>query len=172
MASYSRFPTRDRYNQPTSSVILYWLRNQQWLRKTNGSLWCFWIRNYDYQILAFLKIQFSSDAQSCLTLCDPHGLQHARLPCPSPTLGVCSNSCPSSQWCYPTISSSVVPFSSCLQSFPASVSFPMDKFFALDGQSTGASVSRLVSQKKTDWRKEDQLGEPCTRVGTSQQWQG
>ena len=54
-----------------------------------------------------------------------HGLQYARLPCPSPNHGACSNSCPSSQWCHPTISSSVVPFSSCLQSFPASRSFPM-----------------------------------------------
>ena len=55
----------------------------------------------------------------------PHGLQHTRLPCPSPTHRVCSNSCPSSQWCHPTISFSVVPFSSCLQSFPALGSFPM-----------------------------------------------
>ena len=58
----------------------------------------------------------------------PHGLQHARLPCPSPTSGACSNSCPSCRWCYPTISSSVVPFS-CLHSFPASGSFPMSQFF-------------------------------------------
>ena len=60
-----------------------------------------------------------------------HGLQHARLPCPSPTPGACSNSCPSSQWCHPTISSSVVPFSSCLQSFSASGSFLMSELFAL-----------------------------------------
>ena len=59
----------------------------------------------------------------------PRGLQHARLPCPSPTLGTYSNSCPLSQWCHPTISSSVVPFSSCLQSFPASGSFQMSQFF-------------------------------------------
>ena len=64
-------------------------------------------------------IHFSSVIQSCLTL-RPHRLQRARLPCLSPTPGVCSDSCPSSQWCHPTISSSVVPFSSCLQSFPAS----------------------------------------------------
>ena len=60
----------------------------------------------------------------------PHGLQHARLPCPSPTPRACSNSCPSSWWYHPTISSSVLPFSSCLQSFPASGSFPMSQFFA------------------------------------------
>ena len=58
----------------------------------------------------------------------PHGLQHARLPCPSPTPGVYPNSCPQSRWCHPTISSSVVPFSSCLQSFPASGSFPVSQF--------------------------------------------
>ena len=65
----------------------------------------------------------------------PHGLQHARPPCPSPTPGAYSNSCPLSQWCHPTISSSVVPFSSCLQSFPAPGSFQMSQFFASSGQS-------------------------------------
>ena len=74
----------------------------------------------------------------------PHGLQHTRLPCPSLFPWVCSNSCPLSQWCYPTISSSVVPFSSCLQSFPAARSFPMNWLFASGGQSIGASASALV----------------------------
>ena len=74
----------------------------------------------------------------------PHGLQHARPPCPSPTPGFCSNSCPSSQWCHPTISSSVVPFSSCLKSFPASGSFPMSWLFASGGQSIGVSASASV----------------------------
>ena len=64
----------------------------------------------------------------------PHGLQHARLPCPSPTPRACSDSCSLSQWCHPTISSSVVPFSSCLQCFPESGSFPMSQFFSSDGQ--------------------------------------
>ena len=71
----------------------------------------------------------------------PHGLQHARPPCPSPTPGAYPNSCPSSQWCHPTISSSVVPFSSRLQSFQASGSFPMSQFFTSGGQSTGISAS-------------------------------
>ena len=71
----------------------------------------------------------------------PHGLQHARLPCPSPTPGVCSNSCPLSQWCHPTNLSSVVPFSSCLQSFPASGSFLMNWLFPSGGQSIGALAS-------------------------------
>ena len=70
-----------------------------------------------------------------------HRLQHVRLPCPSPSSGACSNSCPLSQWCHPTISSSVVPFSSCLQSFPASGSFPMSWLFASGGKSIGASAS-------------------------------
>ena len=90
-----------------------------------------------------LEVQFSSVAQSCLTL-QPHGLQHPRLPCPSPTSGAYSNSCASSRWCHPTISSSVVPFSSCPQSFPASGSFQMNQFFALGGQSIGVSASASV----------------------------
>ena len=74
----------------------------------------------------------------------PHGRQHARPPCPSPTLGVYSNSCPLSQWCHPTISSYVVPFSSCPQSFPASGSFPVSQFFASGNQIIGVSASASV----------------------------
>ena len=74
----------------------------------------------------------------------PRGLQHARPPCPSPTPRICSNSCPLSRWCHPTISSSVVPFSSCLQSFPASRYFQMSQFFASGGQSVGFSASASV----------------------------
>ena len=77
----------------------------------------------------------------------PHGLQHARTPCPSPSPGVYSNSCPLSQWCHPTISSSVVPFSSCLQSFPASGSFPMNRW-----PSIGASASpSVLPMNIQDW---------------------
>ena len=122
------------------------------------------------------ELQFSSVAQSCLTLCDPmdcsppfssvhgilwarissvqslimsdflwhHGLQHTRPPCPSPIPGVYSNSCPLSRWCHPTISSSVIPFSSCPQSCPASGSFPMSQLFASGGQSIGVSPSASV----------------------------
>ena len=74
----------------------------------------------------------------------PHGLQHARPPCPSPTSGTSSNSCPPSQWCHPTISSSVIPFSSCLQSFSTSESSPVSQFFASGGQSIGVSTSASV----------------------------
>ena len=88
-------------------------------------------------------LQFSSVARSCLTLCDPNELQHASLPCPSPTPRIYSNSCPLSRWCHSTISSSVVPFS-CLQSCPASGSFPMSQFFTSGGQSTGVSAAASV----------------------------
>ena len=84
---------------------------------------------------------------SCSVVSDslqPHRLQHAKHPCPSPTPGACSNSCPSSQWFHPTISSSVTPFSSCLRSFPAPRSFPMSWLFLSGGQSTGASASASV----------------------------
>ena len=74
----------------------------------------------------------------------PYGLQHTRLPCPSQTPEACSNSCPSSRWCHPTISSSVVPFSSCFQFFPASESFPMSQFFESGGYTIGVSASASV----------------------------
>ena len=83
-----------------------------------------------------------SVTRSCPTLW-PHGLQLARLPCPSPSQGACSNSCPLSRWCHPSISSSVIPFS-CLQSFPASGSFQMIKLFTSGGQSIGALASTSV----------------------------
>ena len=82
----------------------------------------------------------------------PHGLQHARLPCPSPTSGVYSNSCPLSQWCHLTPSSSVIPFSFCPQPFPVSGSFQMSQLFALGGQSIGVSASTSVLPMNTqDW---------------------
>ena len=82
----------------------------------------------------------------------PCGLQHTRPPYPSPTPEVYSNSCPLSQWCHPTISSSVIPFSSCLQSFPASGSFPMSQFFASGGQSIGVSASvSVLPMNIQDW---------------------
>ena len=87
-------------------------------------------------------VQFSHSVMS--NSLRPHGLQHARPPCPSPAPRACWNSCPLSQWCHPTISSSVIPFSSCLQSFAASGSFPISQFFAFGGQSIGASASASV----------------------------
>ena len=79
----------------------------------------------------------------------PHGIQHTRLPCPSPTPRVYPNPCPLTQWCHPTISSSVVPFSSCPQSFPASGSFPMSQLFTSGGQNTGVSPSTSVLPMNT-----------------------
>ena len=104
---------------------------------------------------SFLKIKMLSVQLSCSVMSDslrPHGLQHARPPCPSPTPRAYSNSCPLSWWCHPTISSSVVPFSSCPQSFPASGSFQMSQLFTLGGQSIGVSASASVLPMNTqDW---------------------
>ena len=103
---------------------------------------------YFSKFVIFFITQFSSVAQWCPTL-QSHGLQHARPPCPSPTPGVYPNSCLLSQWCHPTISSSVIPFSSCLQSFPASGSF---KWIASGGQSTGVSaLASVLLVNIQDW---------------------
>ena len=108
-------------------------------------------------------IQFSS-VQLCPTLCDPHELQHARPPFPSPTPGVHSDSRPSSQWCHPAISSPVIPFSSCPQSLPASESFPMSQLFAWGGQSTGVSaLAAFLPKKSQGWSPSEGLvGSPCS----------
>ena len=101
------------------------------------------------------NIHFSSVQFSHLVMSDslrPRGLQHARPPCPSPTPGVYPNSCPSSQWCHLTISSSVIPFSSCLQSFPVSGAFPVSQFFSSGGQNIGASVyASVLPMTIQDW---------------------
>ena len=99
------------------------------------------------------SVQLSSVAQSCPTLCDPKNrTQHARPPCPSPTLRVHPNPCPLSQWCHPTNSSSVIPFSFCPQSFPESGSLQMSQLFTSSGQSIGVSASTSVLPMNTqDW---------------------
>ena len=98
---------------------------------------------------------FSSVQFSCSVVSDslwPHGLQHARPPCLSPTSGVYKSPCPLSRGCHPTILSSVIPFSSCLQSFPASGSFQMNQFFASDGQSIGISaLASVLPMNIQDW---------------------
>ena len=118
-------------------------------------LYCLWFLssvsyNFLYMVLLSPSVQVS-----CSVMSDslrPHGLQHTRPPCPSATPRACSNSCPQSRCCHPTISSSVTPFSSCLQSFPASVYFPMSQLFASDGQSIGVSASTSVLPMNTqDW---------------------
>ena len=100
-------------------------------------LYCMWV------VVQLFSVQLFS----CSVMSDslqPHGLQHVRLPYPSPSTGAWSNACSLSQWWHPTISSSVVPFSSCLQSFPASGLSPVNQFFALSGQSIGVSASASV----------------------------
>ena len=121
---------------------------------------CFWCTFYQiffikekilYAILLILSsVQFSHSVLS--DSLQPHGLQHARPPCPLPTPEIYLNSCPLSQWRHPTISSSVIPFSSCSQSFPGSGSFPMSQLFPSGGQSIGVSASTSVLPMTTqDW---------------------
>ena len=98
-----------------------------------------------------LSVQFSSVVSNSLR---PHELQHARPPCLSPTPGVHPDSRPLSQWCHPAISSSVVPFSPCPQSLPASKSFPMSQLFAWGGQSIGVSALASVLNSKANWKLE------------------
>ena len=109
-----------------------------------------WVLSSFFVWYKFHSVQFSRSVVS--DSLRPHESQHARPPCPSPTPGVYSNSCPLSWWCHPAISSSVVPFSSCPQSLPASRSFPVSQLFTLGGQSTGVSASASVLPMNTqDW---------------------
>ena len=107
---------------------------------------CYW----DFVYL--VSVQFRHSVLSDSLLSDslrPHELQHARPPCPSPTPGVHSNSCPSSRWCHPAMSFSVIPFSSCPQPLPASESFPMSQLFSWGGQSIGVSALASVLPMNT-----------------------
>ena len=108
---------------------------------------------YDFYLVhplyQFSSVQFSRSVVSDSS--QPHGLQHSRLPCPSSTPGAYSNSCPSSWWYHPTISSSVVPFSSRLQSFPASGSVPISQFFPSGGHSIGISASSVLPMNIQGW---------------------
>ena len=124
-----------------------WLQNcSSWFprvilgRQTDSiiNLWA----NWSSDLCSRIKLQFSRTVVSDSLW--PYGLQHARLLCLSPTPGACSNSCPLSRWCHPAISSAVIPFSSCLQSFTVSGSFPVSQFFASRGQSIHISASVLV----------------------------
>ena len=135
----------------------------QTVKKTTALINVNWCSHYGKEYGGSSKTKMKTAIQfSCSVMSDslrPYGLQHARLPCPSPTLRVYSNSSPLSRWCHPTISSSVDPFSSHLQSFPASGSFPVSQFFASGGQSIGSFsfsisssnvYSRLISFRM-DW---------------------
>ena len=118
------------------TVIYVFLQRLHWLNiGTQSTL-------PKHKCSAFSSVQFNHSV--VYDSLRPHGLQHTRPPCPSPTPRVYTNSCPLSQWCHPTISSSVIPFFSCLQSFPASGSFPMSQFFASGDHSIGVSASASV----------------------------
>ena len=148
--------------QPFLCIVILLLPNRQWGKWT---LWIFpgrlafkprsALAMHDFGqaisfTVLFTLVQFSHSVVSDSLW--HHGLQHAKLPCPSPTPGACSNSCASSRWCHPTISSSAISFSSCLQSFPASGSFPMSQLFTWDGQSIGVSALASVLPMNTqDW---------------------
>ena len=130
--------------------------NSQWAKySTVVNCWNLKRRKLPYMSLFFAMgviFLFSSVQFSCLVRSNslqPHETQHARPPCPSPTPRVYPNPCPLSRWCHPTILSSVVPFSSCPQSFPASGSFPMSQLFASGGQSIGVSASTSVLPMNT-----------------------
>ena len=120
--------------------------SNQFFFRGNHLKFYFWLTFQTY--LQFSSIWSLSRLRLFVTL----WIKHTRLPCPSPVPGDCSNSCPSSWWCHPTISSSVVPFSSCLQSFPASGSYLMSRFFASGGQSIGISASpSVLPMNIQDW---------------------
>ena len=130
-------------------------KNKQTLRPTNYifSFHTLPLLPFNFNILEnneILSVQFSCSVMS--KSLQSHGLHHTRLPCPSPIPRVCSNSCPLSQWCHPTMSSSVVPFSSCLQSLSASGSFQISQFFTSGGQSIGVSASASIfTTNIQDW---------------------
>ena len=114
-------------------------------------IWCSEDVHLFLPLYVFSSVKFSSVTHSWPTL-QPNESQHARSPCPSPFPGVYSNSCPSSWWCHPAISSSVIPFSSCPQSLPALESFPMSQLFPRGGQSIGVSALASVLPMNTqDW---------------------
>ena len=111
---------------------------------------CYWHTKLQYTTWSFVSVHFSRSVMS--DSLRPRESQHARPPCPSPTPGVHPNLRPSSQWCHPAITSSVVPFSSCPQSLPATGSFPMSQLFSWGGQSIGVSASGSVLPMNThDW---------------------
>ena len=144
----------------TRSTGVYWaLKN-----------WCFWTVVLEYwSVFGFFKLNSLSEYKDVISVqfsrsvvsssLRPHESQHARPPCPSPTPGVHSDSGPSSRWCHPSISSSVVPFSSCPQSLPASESFPVSQLFTWGGQSTGVSaLASFLPKKSQGWSPSEWTG--------------
>ena len=125
------------YEQIILDLVLIHGLNYLWLKKSEVKWLKIWLF-IDFSSVQFSSVQFSRSVMS--DSLQPHESQQARPPCPSQNPGIHPNPCPLSQWCHPNISSSVVPFSSCLQSLPASGSFPMSQLFPWGGQSTGVSA--------------------------------
>ena len=146
--SLLQFASFSYYCYGLNKLVVFWLKqiNKYWTSIQNAGL---------EKRKTFTFNLFSSVELSCSVVSDslqPHEWQHARPPCPAPTPGVYPNSCASSWWCHPAISSSVVPFSSCPQSIPTSESFPMSQLFAWGDQSIGVSTSASVLPMNTqDW---------------------
>ena len=145
----------------------YWVliirKGWAWFSQCIISLWGIVQMSEEDSIITFIitSVQFICSIMS--NSLQPHEPQHARPPCSSPTPRVHPNPCPLSQWCHPTISSSVIPFSSCPQSFPASGSFPMSQLFTTGGQSIGVSASTSVLPMNTqDWSPLGYTGSPCS----------
>ena len=132
------------WNTKSINLIIVYVMDANCLNVTMGILF---FQKQFIKCIQFSSVQFSRSVVSDFLL--PHESQHARPRCPSPTPGVHSNSRPSSQWCHPAISSSVVSFSSCPQSLPASESFPMSQLFSWGGQSTGVSALASFLPKNT-----------------------
>ena len=156
----SRVRTRTRYHEPSCLLAPEALPNVR-SKSESGVPLNRWDAPHDTWEKA-VSISASSDRISRSVVSDslqPHESQHARPPCPSPTPGVHSDSCPSSQQCHPAISSSVVPFSSCPQSLPSSESFPMSQLFAWGGQSTGVSaLASFLPKKSQGWSPSERTG--------------
>ena len=132
-------------------------RNNVWVKATAGEMGIDVGVRKGFLLKLIMISQFSHSVMS--NSLRPHELQHTRPPCPSPTPGIHPDSCPSSQWCHPAISSSVVPFSSCPQSLPASESFPTSQLSAWGGRSIGVSVLASVLPKNTqDWSPSEWTG--------------
>ena len=140
--------TGDQREEQKESVALWWSQGQ--LLSPSGNFLVKATSGIRSALSQFSSVQFSHSVES--DSLQPHESQHARPPCPSPTPGVHSDSHPSSRWCHPAISSSVIPFSSCPQSLPASKSFLMSQLFAWGGQSTGVSaLASFLPKKSQGW---------------------
>ena len=146
-------------NLPSSLSVASWIKSLPCLN-TSSQIYRPTVQQAEWAWIKFSGTVISNSLR-------PHGLQHARLCCPSPSSRACSNLHPLSQWCHPIISSSVISFSSCLQSFPVSGSFPMNQFFASDGHSIGTSASASVLPMNIqDWLSLGLVWYPCSPRGS------